>query len=70
MNVERLFVIYINDLQERLSSNSLLYANDVKFIVSRNRHKVHQSSLNVHTSWPKDWEPVGAVLPETILCGP
>ncbi len=64
-----LFVIYINGMPERLSADSLRYADDVKPIVRRNRHKAHYNSLNLRTSWPKDLEPVGSVSPEPILCG-
>ncbi len=40
-----LFVIYVNDLSNNLAADSLLYANDVKFIVPRNCHEILQSSL-------------------------
>ncbi len=35
-----LFVIYVNDLSDRLSADSLLYADDVKLIALRNRHDI------------------------------
>ncbi len=40
-----LFVIYVNDLPDRLSADSLLYADDVKLIAPRNRHDILQNSL-------------------------
>ncbi len=51
-----LFVIYVNDLPDNLSADSLLYADDVKLIVSRNRHDILQNSLNSSARWSKDWE--------------
>ncbi len=51
-----LFVIYVNDLPDHLLADSLLYADDVKFIAPRNRHNILQNSLNVSASWSKDWE--------------
>ncbi len=35
-----LFVIYVNDLHDRFSADSLLYADDVKLIAPRNRHDI------------------------------
>ncbi len=44
-----LFVIYVNDLPDLLSADSLLYADDVKLIAPRNRHDILQnSSQNEH----------------------
>ncbi len=51
-----LFIIYVNDLPDHLSADSLLYAGNVKLIAPRNRHYILQSSLNNNTSWSKDWE--------------
>ncbi len=51
-----LFVIYVNDLSDHLSADSLLYADDVKLIALRNRHDILQNSLNSSASWSKDWE--------------
>ncbi len=51
-----LFVIYVNDLSDHLSADSLLYADDFKLIASRNRHYILQNSLNISVSWSKDWE--------------
>ncbi len=45
-----LFVIYVNDLLEHLSEDSLLYADDVKLIALRNCHDILQNSLNSSTS--------------------
>ncbi len=42
-----LFVIYINDLPNHLSADSVLDADDVKLIAPRNRHDILQNSLNV-----------------------
>ncbi len=42
-----LFVIYVIDLPDRLSANSLFYAGDVKLIAPRNRHDILQNSLNI-----------------------
>ncbi len=41
-----LFVIYVNDLPDHLSTDSLLYADDVKLIAPRNRHDIFQNSKN------------------------
>ncbi len=41
-----LFAIYVNDLPDHLSADSLLYADDVKPIAPRNRHDILQNSLN------------------------
>ncbi len=35
-----LFVIYVNDLPDHLSADSLLNADDVKLIAPRNRHNI------------------------------
>ncbi len=35
-----LFVIYVNDLPDRLSADSLSNADDVKLIAPRNRHDI------------------------------
>ncbi len=51
-----LFVIYVNDLPDRLSADSLLYADDIKLIAPRNRHDILQNSLNISASRSKDWE--------------
>ncbi len=51
-----LFVIDVNDLPDRLSADSLLYADDVELIATRNRHDIPQNSLNISASWSKDWE--------------
>ncbi len=51
-----LFVIYLNDLPDHLSADSLLYADDVKLITPRNRHNILQNSLNISASWSRDWE--------------
>ncbi len=51
-----LFVVYVNDLPDRLSAGSLLYADDVNLIAPRNRHDILQNSLNISTSWSRDWE--------------
>ncbi len=51
-----LFVIYVNDLPDRLSANSLLYADDVKLIALRNRHDILQHFLSISSSWSNDWE--------------
>ncbi len=51
-----LLVIYVNDLPDHLSADSLLYADDVKLIAPRNRHDILQNSLNNSASWSKDWE--------------
>ncbi len=50
------FVIYVNDLPDHLSADSLLYADDVKLIAPRNRHDILQNSLNSSALWSKDWE--------------
>ncbi len=39
-----LFVIYVNDLPDRLSTDSILYADDVQLIASQNRHDIFQNS--------------------------
>ncbi len=41
-----LCVIYVNDLPDHLSADSLLYADDVKAIAPRNRHDILQNFLN------------------------
>ncbi len=46
-----LFVIYVNDLPDRLSADSPLYADDVKLIALRNRHDILHNSLNYSASW-------------------
>ncbi len=48
-----LFVIYVNDLPDHLSADSLLYAEDVKLIAPRNRNDFLQNSLNSSAIWPK-----------------
>ncbi len=45
-----LFVIYVNDLPDRLSAHSLLYADDDKLIAPRNRHDILHNSLNISAS--------------------
>ncbi len=45
-----LFVIYVNDLPDRLSAHSLLYADDDKLIDPRNRHDILHDSLNISAS--------------------
>ncbi len=50
------FVVYANDLPDRLSADGLLYADDVKFIAHRNRHDILQNSLNVSAIWSRDWQ--------------
>ncbi len=49
-----LFVIYVNNLPEHLSVDSLPYANDVKLIAPRS--DVLQTSLNISVNWSRDWE--------------
>ncbi len=51
-----MFGIYVNDLPDRLSADSLLYADDVKLIVPRNRLDILQNVLNISASWSRDWE--------------
>ncbi len=51
-----LFVIYDNDLPDRLSADSLLYADDVELIAPRNRHDILQNSLNIRASRSRFWE--------------
>ncbi len=51
-----LFVIYVNGLPDRLSADSLLYADDVKLIAPRNRYDILQNSLNISASWSRNWE--------------
>ncbi len=51
-----LFVIYVNDLPDHLSVDSLLYGDDVKLIALRYRHDIFQNSLNMSDSWSKGWE--------------
>ncbi len=51
-----LFVIYVNDLTDRLSADRLLYADDVKLIAPRNRHDILLNSLNIHASWSRNWD--------------
>ncbi len=51
-----LFVLYVNDLPDRLSADSLLYADDVELIASRNRRDILQNSLNISASWSRDWK--------------
>ncbi len=51
-----LFVIYVNDLPNRLSADSLLFADDVKLIAPRNYHDILQNSLNISARWSRDWE--------------
>ncbi len=51
-----LFVINDNDLTDRLSADSFLYADDVKLIAPQSRHDILQISLNISASWSKDWE--------------
>ncbi len=49
-----LFFTYVNDLHDYLSVESLLYADDVKLIATRNRHEILQSYLKVNAGWPND----------------
>ncbi len=51
-----LFVIYANDLPDRLSADNLLYADDFKLIAPRNRHGILQNFLNIRAGWSKDWK--------------
>ncbi len=51
-----LLAIYVNDLPGHLSADSRLYADDVKLIAPLNRHDILQTSLNISTSWSRDWE--------------
>ncbi len=51
-----LFVIYVNDLPDHLSADSLLYVDDAKLTALQNRHGILQNSLNVSASWSKVWE--------------
>ncbi len=50
-----LFVIYVNDLPDRLSADSRLYGDDVKLIATQNCHDILQNSLNISASWSKYW---------------
>ncbi len=43
-------------MPDHLSADSLLYADDVKLIVPRNRHDFLQNYLNISAIWSKDWE--------------
>ncbi len=53
-----LFVIYVNDLPDRLSADSLLYADAVKLIAPppKNRQYILQNVLNISASLSRDWE--------------
>ncbi len=51
-----LFVISANDLPDRFSEDSLLYADGVILIAPRSRHDILQNSLNISASWSRDWE--------------
>ncbi len=51
-----LFVLCVNDLPDRLSAGSLLYADDAKLIALQNRHAILQNSVNISVSWSRDWE--------------
>ncbi len=42
-----LFAIYVNDVPDHLSADSLLYAYNVKLIAFHNHHYISQSTLNV-----------------------
>ncbi len=50
------FAIYINDLPDHLSADSIPYTGEVKLIAPRTRPDILQSSLHVSASWSKDWE--------------
>ncbi len=47
--------IYVNDLPDHLSADSLFYADNVKLITLHNNFDIHQSSLNVRASYYKHW---------------
>ncbi len=49
-----IFFIYVNDLPDNLSADSLVYADNVKFITPRNCHDILQRPLNVSVSWSED----------------
>ncbi len=51
-----LFFIYVNDLPDRLSADSPLYAHDIKIIAPQNRNDILQNSLNISASWLRDWK--------------
>ncbi len=48
------FVIYATYLLDRLSADSLLYADDVQLIAPRNPHDIVQNILNISASWSRD----------------
>ncbi len=58
------------NLPDRLIFDSLLYADDVKFIAPRNRHYILQNSLNISVSLSRDWElDLNPIKSEHLLIG-
>ncbi len=51
-----LFVIYVNDLPDQLSADSLLYTDDDQLIAPQSRHDILQNSLSIRASWSRDWD--------------
>ena len=50
-----LFLIYINDLPQNLTSNSLLFADDLKIFARSNENVNFQNEILKINSWCKDW---------------
>ncbi len=58
-----LFVIKVNDLNNNLTIDHLLYADDVKLIAHRKQMAALKSSLVASYKWSEDWK----TLPEEIV---
>ncbi len=51
-----LFLIFINDLADELTSNHLFFADDVKRIAPRRRQHELRSSIQQAFTWPRRWD--------------
>ena len=52
----RLFLLYINDLPQNLSSDCRLFADDILLYNIRENHKILQNDLNELEEWGKLWQ--------------
>ncbi len=57
-------------MPNHLSTANLIYDDDVKLIVPRNRYEILKSYLHLSVSWPTGLKPIEGICPETILCEP
>ncbi len=66
-----LFFIYVNDSPDHSGAGNLLNADNGKLIAAYSNHEIIQSSVNVSSSWSRDWEldfiPTKSETPHSII---